>query len=170
MGQPFVKSILAISGSVLLALIYILAPVQQGILAWAHDLEHEFYHITSSAHEHGFLSADELLAEAGHDHRTLEYIKQVLEPFEDDFKKEEEKNQMPIEILEKTKKEFDERIVKIDWEKHYKDLPFNKSALALYEWSPIADELKSLDRKIVLNSMILKWDIIKKEFSQIINF
>ena len=56
------------------------------------------------------------------------------------------------------------------WEKHYKNLPFNNSALALYEWSPIAEELKSLDRKIVLNSMILKWDIIKKEFSQVINF
>ena len=25
-----------------------------------------------------------------------------------------------------------------------------------YEWSPIAEELKSLDRKIVLNSMVLK--------------
>ena len=32
------------------------------------------------------------------------------------------------------------------------------------------EELKILDRKIVLNSMILKWDIIKKEFSQLINF
>ena len=83
---------------------------------------------------------------------------------------DEEKNLMPNDILEKTKKEFDERLVKIDWEKHYKDLPFNNSALALYEWSPIADELKILDRKIVLNSIILKWDIIKKEFSQSINF
>ena len=36
--------------------------------------------------------------------------------------------------------------------------------LSLYEWSPIAEELKSLDRKIVLNSMILKWDNVKKEF------
>ena len=73
-------------------------------------------------------------------------------------------------MSEKSKKEFDERLKNIDWEKHYKDLPFNNSALALYEWSPIAEELKSLDRKIVLNSMILKWDIIKKEFSQVINF
>ena len=83
---------------------------------------------------------------------------------------DEEKNQMPNDILEKSKIEFDERLKNIDWEKHYKDLPFNNSALALYEWSPIAEELKSLDRKIVLNSMILKWDIIKKEFSQVINF
>ena len=83
---------------------------------------------------------------------------------------EEEKNQMPIDILEKSKIEFNERLNKIEWEKYHKDLPFNKSALALYEWSPIADELKILDRKIVLNSMILKWDIIKKEFTQLINF
>ena len=35
---------------------------------------------------------------------------------------------------------------------------------------PIAEELKTLDRKIVLNSMILKWDIIKKEFEELIEF
>jgi len=35
---------------------------------------------------------------------------------------------------------------------------------------PIAEELKTLDRKIVLNSMILKWDIIKKEFEKLIEF
>ena len=34
----------------------------------------------------------------------------------------------------------------------------------------IADELKTLDRKIVLNSVILKWDIIKKEFSERLKF
>ena len=77
---------------------------------------------------------------------------------------------MPKEVLERAKKEFEDRLNKIDWEKHYKDLPFNNSAIALYEWSPIAEELKILDRKIVLNSMILKWDIIKKEFTQLINF
>ena len=87
-----------------------------------------------------------------------------------DILSEEEKNEMPIDIIEKTKKDFNERINKIDWEKYYKNLPFNTSALALYEWSPIAEELKTLDRKIVLNSMILKWDIIKKEFDQLINF
>ena len=38
-----------------------------------------------------------------------------------------------------------------------------------YEWSPIAEELKSLDWKIVLNSMVLKWDNVKKEFADLIN-
>ena len=82
---------------------------------------------------------------------------------------EEKKNKIPIEVFEKASKEFDQRYKNIDWINHYKDLPFNTSALALYEWSPIADELKSLDRKIVLNSMILKWDNIKKEFVDLIN-
>ena len=83
---------------------------------------------------------------------------------------DEQKNEMPNEVIEKTKKQFQERLNKINWEKHHTDLPFNNSALALYEWAPIADELKTLDRKIVLNSVILKWDNIKKEFSDLINF
>ena len=73
-------------------------------------------------------------------------------------------NNMPLEIIEKAKKDFNLRMNTINWNQYYKDLPFNPSALSLYEWAPIAEELKILDRKIVLNSMILKWDIIKKEF------
>tara|TARA_B100000029_G_scaffold101008_1_gene91297 strand:- start:365 stop:991 length:627 start_codon:yes stop_codon:yes gene_type:complete len=82
---------------------------------------------------------------------------------------EESKNEMPNEIIESSKIKFNERIKKIDWQKYHSSLPFNESALALYEWSPIAEELKTLDRKIVLNSMILKWDNIKKEFVSLIN-
>ena len=83
---------------------------------------------------------------------------------------EEIKNQMPHDVVEKSKKKFNERIEKIDWQKYYSGLPFNESALALYEWSPVAEELKTLDKKIVLNSMILKWVNVKKEFKEIINF
>ncbi len=79
-------------------------------------------------------------------------------------------NKMPLNIITECKKNFDERLEKIDWMSYYKDLPFNSSALSLYKWAPIADELKTLDRKIVLNSMILKWDVIKKEFEELINF
>ena len=77
---------------------------------------------------------------------------------------DETSNNMPLEIIEKAKKNFEKRFQIIKWDKYYNDLPFNLSALSLYEWAPIADELKSLDRKIVLNSVILKWDIIRKEF------
>ena len=83
---------------------------------------------------------------------------------------EELNNEIPKEIYEKAKKEFSERYEKVNWIDYYKSLPFNTSALSLYDWSPIAEELKTLDKKIVLNSMILKWDNIKKEFKNIINF
>ena len=83
---------------------------------------------------------------------------------------DETSNKMPLDILEEAKKNFDERFQNLNWEIYYKDLPFNPSALSLYKWAPIAEELKSLDRKIVLNSMILKWDIIKEEFKKLIEF
>ena len=84
--------------------------------------------------------------------------------------KNEKLNGMPDEIIEKGRKRFVERFENIDWKNYYNSLPFNESALSLYEWAPIADELKTLDRKIVLNSMILKWDNIKKEFIKLLNF
>ena len=79
-------------------------------------------------------------------------------------------NKMPLDIIEEAKKSFNERLQNINWEVYYNDLPFNPSALSLYKWAPIADELKNLDRKIVLNSVILKWDVVKKEFLERINF
>ena len=79
-------------------------------------------------------------------------------------------NGMPSDVIENGKKNFEKRLQKINWETHFKSLPFNDSALSLYEWAPIAEELKVLDRKIVLNSMILKWDNIKEEFIKLIKF
>ena len=79
-------------------------------------------------------------------------------------------NNMPLDIIEKAKKNFNERYQNINWESYYNDLPFNPSALSLYKWAPISEDLKTLDRKIVLNSVILKWDIVKKEFKERISF
>jgi len=78
-------------------------------------------------------------------------------------------NGMPKEVILEAKEKFTERLKKIDWNTYYKSWPFNESALTLYEWAPVAEELKILDRKIVLNSMILKWDNIKEEFKKLIN-
>jgi len=78
-------------------------------------------------------------------------------------------NGIPEEIVIEGKKIFNERLKKIDWQTYYKSWPFNESALALYEWAPVADELKILDRKIVLNSMILKWENITDEFKKLIS-
>jgi len=80
----------------------------------------------------------------------------------------ESKNKMPEEVILRAKEKFKERLEKIDWSTYYKSWPFNESTLTLYEWAPVAEELKSLDRKIVLNSMILKWDNIKDEFAKLI--
>ena len=79
---------------------------------------------------------------------------------------DEDTNQMPQNIIDEAKKNFEERFQNINWDIYFDDLPFNPSALSLYQWAPIADELKTLDRKIVLNSVILKWDVVKKEFKE----
>jgi len=87
----------------------------------------------------------------------------------DEILNKEKENGMPEEIIFQAQEKFTERLKKINWSTYYKSWPFNESALALYEWAPIADELKILDRKIVLNSMILKWDNIKEEFKKLIS-
>jgi len=98
--------------------------------------------------------------------QNIDQSKEIFSKILDD----EISNKMPLDIIEEAKKTFNERVKNINWEIYYKDLPFNPSALSLYKWAPIAEELKTLDRKIVLNSMILKWDIIKKEFEKLIEF
>ena len=99
-------------------------------------------------------------------YQEVENAKKTYESILDD----EISNGMPLDIIEKGKRSFEERLKKIDWKTHCNNLPFNDSALSLYEWAPIAEELKTLDRKIVLNSMILKWDNIKEEFKKLIKF
>ena len=79
-------------------------------------------------------------------------------------------NKMPLDIINEARKNFSERLENVNWDIYYTDLPFNPSALSLFKWAPIADELKKLDRKIVLNSMILKWDVVKQEFKDLIQF
>ena len=83
---------------------------------------------------------------------------------------DETSNKMPPDVIEEAKKNFKERLKNINWDTHHNDLPFNLSALSLFKWAPIAEELKNLDRKIVLNSVILKWNIVKKEFIERIKF
>ena len=98
--------------------------------------------------------------------QNIDQAKEIFNKILDD----EISNKMPLDIVAEAKRTFNERLQNLNWEIYYKDLPFNPSALSLYKWAPIAEELKTLDRKIVLNSMILKWDIIKKEFKDLIQF
>ena len=99
-------------------------------------------------------------------YQDINQAKEIFNKILDD----EISNKMPLDIIEEAKRTFNERLENLNWETYYKDLPFNPSALSLYKWAPIAEELKSLDRKIVLNSMILKWDIIRNEFEKLIEF
>ena len=101
-----------------------------------------------------------------HNYNQIDKAKEVFLKILDD----EVSNKMPLDIVEDAKKNFNKRLLDINWDNYFSDLPFNPSALSLYEWAPIADELKTLDRKIVLNSVILKWDVVKKEFNDRINF
>ena len=79
----------------------------------------------------------------------------------------EKQNGLSEEIYNNGKKNFLKRIEQVDFKKYYLSDPFKESGEALYYWSPIADELKSLDKKIVLNSISLKWGLAINEFKKL---
>ena len=79
----------------------------------------------------------------------------------------EKANGLTDEIYQRAKQEFLNRYDKINFNKYYLENPFNESCLALYNWAPIADELKTLDKEIVLNSMRLKWNLKIEEFKKL---
>ncbi len=84
-----------------------------------------------------------------------------------DIIEKEKVNGLSDEIHLKAMKEFLNRYEKIDFHKYHSDNPFKESCLALYNWAPIADELKILDKEIVLNSMRLKWNLKVDEFKKL---
>ena len=77
------------------------------------------------------------------------------------------KNGLDQTIYENAKKEFILKLKSINWQKFHSENPFKDSGLALYNWSPIADELKALDKEIVLNSIKLKWNLVENEFKDL---
>ena len=84
-----------------------------------------------------------------------------------DIIEKEKFNGLSKEIHSKAKEEFLKRYEKVDFHKYYLENPFRESCLALYNWAPIADELKTLDKEIVLNSMRLKWNLKIDEFKKL---
>ena len=84
-----------------------------------------------------------------------------------DILEKEKTNGLSEEICLKAKNEFLNRNEKIDFQKFYLNNPFKESCMALYNWAPIADELKILDKEIVLNSMRLKWNLKIDEFKKL---
>ena len=84
-----------------------------------------------------------------------------------DIIENEKENGLTDEIYQRAKQEFLNRYDKINFNKYYIENPFKESCLALYNWAPIADELKTLDKEIVLNSMRLKWNLKTEEFKKL---
>ena len=77
------------------------------------------------------------------------------------------KNGLDQKIYENAKKEFISKVKSVNWKRFHSENPFKDSGLALYNWSPIADELKVLDKEIVLNSIKLKWNLVENEFKDL---
>ena len=79
----------------------------------------------------------------------------------------EKANGMNSEAYESATKEFNSRYPKINWMNYCDSKPFDYSSSVLYYWSPVADELKKLDKKIVINSMLLKWNNVQIDFKRL---
>ena len=77
------------------------------------------------------------------------------------------KNGLDEKICNDAKVKFDLKNKNINWSSYYLESPFKESGFALYHWSPIADELKKLDKDIVLNSIKLKWNLVENEFKDL---
>ena len=79
----------------------------------------------------------------------------------------EKKNGLGDKLFEDSKLKFNQRKQEIDWKKYHQDNPFKESGLSLYKWSPIAENLKILDKIIVLNSIKLKWNLVENDFKDL---
>ncbi len=84
----------------------------------------------------------------------------------------EKLNGMPVEIMDKCKLNFKTKLKNFQIKDYInQEEPFKNSCLSLYKWAPIAEELKTLDKEIVLNSMKNKWNLVLRDFkSSLTNF
>ena len=76
-------------------------------------------------------------------------------------------NGLPKEICENYKIRFKEKLKSFNIEEYYNNDPFLNSCNALYQWAPIADELKELDKEIVINSIKNKWMLVIADLEKI---
>ncbi len=76
-------------------------------------------------------------------------------------------NGLSSKIYNEGKLEFETRFREVNWDNYYENDPFKISGLALYKWSPIAEDLKVLDKEIVLNSIKFKWNLVKSDFEKL---
>ena len=79
----------------------------------------------------------------------------------------EKNNGLEDSIYQSALIDFQKRLEEINWDLYHQENPFYNSGQALYKWAPIADNLKILDKEIVLNSIKLKWNLIENEFKDL---
>ena len=84
-----------------------------------------------------------------------------------DMLEQEKDNGLDDKLIRETNLDFEQRLREVNWSSYHATDPFIKSGQALYRWSPIADELKILDKEIVLNSIMYKWNLVKTEFLEL---
>ena len=76
-------------------------------------------------------------------------------------------NGLTNEICEKYKSKFKEKLNTFNIKEYSDNNPFTNSCNALFHWAPIADELKELDKEIVINSIKNKWMLVVADLEKI---
>ena len=76
-------------------------------------------------------------------------------------------NGLPKDMCGKYKAKFKEKLNDFDIKEYSSNNPFNNSCNALFHWAPIADELKELDKEIVINSIKNKWMLVVADLEKI---
>ena len=76
-------------------------------------------------------------------------------------------NGLPKDMCEKYKAKFKEKLNGFDIKEYSSNDPFNNSCNALFHWAPIADELKELDKEVVINSIKNKWMLVVADLEKI---
>ena len=79
----------------------------------------------------------------------------------------ESTNGLTNEICEKYKSKFKEKLNTFNIKEYSDKNPFTNSCNALFHWAPIADELKELDKEIVINSIKNKWMLVVADLEKI---
>ena len=76
-------------------------------------------------------------------------------------------NGLPKDMCGKYKAKFKEKLNDFDIKEYSSNNPFNNSCNALFHWAPIADELKELDKEVVINSIKNKWMLVVADLEKI---
>ena len=76
-------------------------------------------------------------------------------------------NGLTNEICEKYKSKFKVKSNTFNIKEYSDNNPFINSCNALFHWAPIADELKELDKEIVINSIKNKWMLVAADLEKI---